>query len=139
MIEPELAFADLSDNMDCIEEMIKYCIKYCLEHAKEEMEFFEKMIDKDCIKRITEVANSNFKRMTYTEAIKELEKVKDTFENKDIFWGMDLQSEHERYICEKVVKGPVFLIDYPKEIKAFYMRVNDDQRPLQHVICLFHM
>ena len=128
MIEPELAFADLSDNMDCIEEMIKYCIKYCLEHAKEEMEFFEKMIDKDCIKRITEVANSNFKRMTYTEAIKELEKVKDTFENKDIFWGMDLQSEHERYICEKVVKGPVFLIDYPKEIKAFYMRVNDDQK-----------
>lgn len=128
MIEPELAFANLSDNMDCIEEMIKYCIKYCLEHAKEEMEFFEKMIDKDCIKRITEVANSNFKRMTYTEAIKELEKVKDTFENKDIFWGMDLQSEHERYICEKVVKGPVFLIDYPKEIKAFYMRVNDDQK-----------
>ena len=126
MIEPELAFADLSDNMDCIEEMIKYCIKYCLEHAKEEMEFFEKMIDKDCIKRITEVANSNFKRMTYTEAIKELEKVKDTFENKDIFWGMDLQSEHERYICEKIVGGPVFLTDYPKEIKAFYMRLNDD-------------
>lgn len=128
MIEPELAFADLSDDMDCIEEMIKYCINYCLEHAKEEMEFFEKMIDKECINRVKTVANSSFKRMTYTEAIEELEKVKDTFENKDIHWGMDLQSEHERYICEKVVNGPVFLIDYPKDIKAFYMRVNEDNK-----------
>ena len=126
MIEPELAFADLSDNMDCIEEMIKYCINYCLEHASEEMEFFAKMIDKECIDRVKKVANSNFKRMTYTEAIEELSKVKDQFENQDIFWGMDLQSEHERYICEKVVDGPVFLTDYPKDIKAFYMRVNED-------------
>ena len=126
MIEPELAFADLSDNMDCIEEMIKYCINYCLEHAPEEMAFFEKMIDKDCIKRVKAVAASHFKRMTYTEAIEHLEKAKDQFENKNIYWGMDLQSEHERYICEKVVNGPVFLIDYPKEIKAFYMRVNED-------------
>ena len=126
MIEPELAFADLSDNMDCIEEMIKYCINYCLEHASEEMEFFAKMIDKECIERVKKVANSNFKRMTYTEAIEELLKVKDQFENQDIFWGMDLQSEHERYICEKVVDGPVFLTDYPKDIKAFYMRVNED-------------
>lgn len=128
MIEPELAFADLSDNMDCIEEMIKYCITYCLEHAPEEMAFFEKMIDKDCIRRIKAVAESSFKRMTYTEAIEHLEKAKDQFENQEIYWGMDLQSEHERYICEKVVKGPVFLIDYPKEIKAFYMRVNEDQK-----------
>lgn len=128
MIEPELAFADLSDNMDCIEEMIKYCIEYCLEHAPEEMAFFEKMIDKDCIRRIKEVAASNFKRMTYTEAIEHLEKAKDQFENQDIFWGMDLQSEHERYICEKIVNGPVFLTDYPKDIKAFYMRVNDDKK-----------
>ena len=128
MIEPELAFADLSDNMDCIEEMIKYCINYCLEHASEEMAFFEKMIDKDCINRVKQVANSSFRRMTYTQAIEELEKVKDQFENKDIFWGMDLQSEHERYICEKVVQGPVFLTDYPKDIKAFYMRMNDDQK-----------
>lgn len=128
MIEPELAFADLSDNMDCIEEMIKYCINYCLEHAPEEMAFFEKMIDKDCIKRIKAVAASHFKRMTYTEAIEHLEKAKDQFENKNIYWGMDLQSEHERYICEKVVNGPVFLIDYPKDIKAFYMRVNEDQK-----------
>lgn len=128
MIEPELAFADLSDNMDYIEEMIKYCINYCLEHAPEEMAFFEKMIDKDCIKRVKAVAASHFKRMTYTEAIEHLEKAKDQFENKNIYWGMDLQSEHERYICEKVVNGPVFLIDYPKDIKAFYMRVNEDQK-----------
>lgn len=126
MIEPELAFADLSDNMDCIEAMIKYCIEYVMKNASQEMAFFEKMIDKDCIQRIKAVANSTFKRMTYTEAIQHLEKAKDQFENKDIFWGMDLQSEHERYICEKVVQGPVFLIDYPKEIKAFYMRVNED-------------
>ncbi|MDO4467401.1 MAG: asparagine--tRNA ligase [Bacillota bacterium] len=128
MIEPELAFADLSDDMDCIEEMIKYCINYCLEKAPEEMAFFEKMIDHDCIKRVTAVANSTFRRMTYTEAIEELEKAKGQFENNDIFWGMDLQSEHERYICEKVVNGPVFLTDYPKEIKAFYMRVNEDNK-----------
>ena len=128
MIEPELAFADLADNMDCIEEMIKYCINYCLEHAKEEMEFFASMIDKECIKRVTHVANSSFERMTYTKAIEYLEKAKDQFENQDIFWGMDLQSEHERYICEKVVNGPVFLTDYPKDIKAFYMRINDDNK-----------
>ncbi|MCF0245710.1 MAG: asparagine--tRNA ligase [Ileibacterium sp.] len=126
MIEPEMAFADLSDDMDVIEDMIKYCINYCLEHAPEEMAFFEKMIDKECIKRITEVANSDFKRMTYTEAIEHLEKAKGRFENNDIFWGMDLQSEHERYICEQVVNGPVFLTDYPKDIKAFYMRENED-------------
>lgn len=126
MIEPELAFADLSDNMDVIEEMIKYCINYVLEHAPQEMAFFEKNIDKQCIERITKVANSHFKRMTYTEAIEHLKKAKDQFENQDIFWGMDLQSEHERYICEKIVDGPVFLTDYPKDIKAFYMRVNED-------------
>ncbi|MGM9947981.1 asparagine--tRNA ligase [Floccifex sp.] len=128
MIEPEMAFADLSDDMDCIEEMIKYCIQYCLENAKEEMAFFEKMIDKECIQRVTKVMNSTFERMTYTQAISYLEKAKDQFENQDIFWGMDLQSEHERYICEKIVNGPVFLTDYPKDIKAFYMRVNEDNK-----------
>ena len=128
MIEPELAFADLSDNMDCVEEMIKYCINYCLENAKEEMEFFNAFVDKGCIERVSQVANSDFKRMTYTEAIEILEQHKDEFENSDIFWGMDLQSEHERYLCEKVINGPVFLIDYPKDIKAFYMRVNDDNK-----------
>lgn len=128
MIEPEMSFADLNDDMDCIEEMIKYCINYCLEHAKEEMEFFSQYVDKKCIQRITEVANSQFARMSYTEAIEHLEQAKDQFENKEIFWGMDLQSEHERYICEKIVNGPVFLTDYPKAIKAFYMRVNDDNK-----------
>ncbi|MGI6511011.1 MAG: asparagine--tRNA ligase [Catenisphaera adipataccumulans] len=128
MIEPELAFADLDDDMDCIEEMMKFCIRYCLKHCPEEFAFFEKMIDHDCVKRIQKVADSHFQRMTYTEAIEHLLKAKDQFENQDIFWGMDLQSEHERYICEKIVDGPVFLIDYPKDIKAFYMRVNDDQK-----------
>ena len=128
MIEPELAFADLADDMDCIEEMIKFCINYCLEHAAEEMAFFEKFVDKDCINRVKHVANSHFARMTYSEGIEYLLKAKDQFENQDIFWGMDLQSEHERYICEKVVNGPVFLTDYPKDIKAFYMRVNEDNK-----------
>ena len=128
MIEPELAFADLADDMDCIEEMIKFCINYCLEHAAEEMAFFEKFVDKDCINRVKHVANSHFARMTYREGIEHLLKAKDQFENQDIFWGMDLQSEHERYLCEKVVNGPVFLTDYPKDIKAFYMRVNEDNK-----------
>ena len=128
MIEPELAFADLADDMDCIEEMIKFCINYCLEHAAEEMAFFEKFVDKDCINRVKHVASSHFARMTYSEGIEHLLKAKDQFENQDIFWGMDLQSEHERYLCEKVVNGPVFLTDYPKDIKAFYMRVNEDNK-----------
>ena len=128
MIEPEIAFADLEDNMDLIEDMVKYCINYCLENAPEEMKFFEKMIDKDCINRIRKVADSEFKRMTYSEAIELLKKADVKFENNKIEWGMDLQSEHERYLCEKVVNGPVFLIDYPKDIKAFYMRLNDDNK-----------
>ncbi len=128
MIEPEIAFADLDDNMDLIEDMVKYCIDYILENAPEEMNFFEKMIDPECIKRIKAVRDSDFKRMTYTEAIELLKKADVKFDNNKIEWGMDLQSEHERYLCEKVVKGPVFLIDYPKEIKSFYMRINDDQK-----------
>jgi len=126
MIEPEIAFADLEDDMDLIEDMIKYCIDYVLENAPEEMAFFEKMIDHDCLKRIQAVRNSEFKRMTYTEAIDLLKQADVKFENNKIEWGMDLQSEHERYLCEKVINGPVFLIDYPKDIKAFYMRINDD-------------
>lgn len=125
MIEPEIAFADLEDDMDLIEDMIKFCIDYVLENASEEMKFFESMIDKECIERITKVRNSEFKRMTYTEAIDILQKADVKFGAK-VYWGMDLESEHERYICEEVVKGPVFLTDYPKEIKAFYMRLNDD-------------
>ena len=127
MIEPEIAFADLEDDMDLIEDMVKYCIDYVLDNAPAEMEFFASMIDKDCINRITKVKNSDFKRMTYTEAIEILEKADVKFKNK-VSWGMDLNSEHERYICEQVVKGPVFLTDYPKEIKAFYMRLNDDNK-----------
>lgn len=127
MIEPEIAFADLDDNMDLIEDMIKYCIDYVLENAPEEMKFFNTMIDKQAIERITKVRNSEFKRMTYSEAIEILEKADVKFENK-ISWGMDLNSEHERYLCEQVINGPVFLTDYPKDIKAFYMRINDDNK-----------
>ena len=128
MIEPEIAFADLEDDMNLIEDMVKYCIDYVLENAPEEMAFFEKMIDKECITRIKAVRDSEFKRMPYTEAIKLLKKADVKFENNHIEWGMDLQSEHERYLCEHVVNGPVFLTDYPKDIKAFYMRVNDDNK-----------
>ena len=129
MVEPEIAFADLSDNMDIIRDCIKFCIEYVEEACPAEMEFFNNMIDKTLLERLHHVVNSDFKRMTYTEAIEILQKaVKDghKFENNDIYWGMDLQSEHERYITEVIVNGPVFLIDYPKEIKAFYMRENDD-------------
>ncbi len=129
MIEPEIAFADLEDDMDLIEDCVRFCIKYVMENCKEEMNFFNTMIDTSLIERLNEVLNSHFARVTYTEAIEELTKAKNNghkFENDNIFWGMDLQSEHERYITEQVVKGPVFLTDYPKDIKAFYMRLNDD-------------
>ncbi len=129
MIEPEIAFADLEDDMYLAEDLIKYCINNVLENCPEEMQFFNKMIDNTLLERLDKVVNSEFKRMSYTEAIEKLqEAVKNghEFEDKNIFWGMDLQSEHERYICENVVNGPVFLTDYPKDIKAFYMRLNDD-------------
>lgn len=129
MIEPEIAFADLEDDMFLAEDLIKYCINSVLENCPEEMQFFNKMIDTTLLDRLNSVVNSEFKRMPYTEAIEKLqEAVKNghEFEDKNIFWGMDLQSEHERYICENVVNGPVFLINYPKDIKAFYMRLNDD-------------
>ena len=131
MIEPELAFADLNDDMRCIEAALKYCINSVLTNCKSEMEFFNTMIDKTLIERLTKVVNSEFKRLEYTEAINLLlEAVKNgyKFENKDIKWGMDLQTEHERYITEQVVKGPVFIINYPKDIKAFYMKLNDDNK-----------
>ncbi len=125
MIEPEIAFADLEDDMALIEDMVKYCIDYCLENAPEEMKFFNTMIDKTLLERLNHVKNSEFRRMPYTEAIDVLLKAPVKFENK-VEWGIDLNTEHERYICEQVVKGPVFLTDYPKDIKAFYMRANDD-------------
>ncbi len=128
MIEPEMAFADLEDDMDLMEDMVKYCIDYVLENCPEEMNFFNSMIDKDVMNRLEHVRNSEFKKMTYTEAIEHLEKaIKDGHKFEfPVYWGVDLASEHERYICEEIVGGPVFLIDYPKEIKAFYMRLNDD-------------
>ncbi|MBQ9046501.1 MAG: asparagine--tRNA ligase [Solobacterium sp.] len=126
MIEPEMAFADLEDDMDCIEDMVKYCIDYVQENCPEEMAFFNEMIDKTLKERLDHVRSSEFRRMPYTEAIEILKNADADFENKNIFWGMDLNTEHERYLTEKVVKGPVFLIDYPEEIKAFYMRRNDD-------------
>lgn len=127
MIEPEIAFADLEDDMNLIEDMVKYCIDYVLENAPEEMKFFNDVIDSSVLERITKVRNSSFERMSYTKAIEILEKADVKFEYP-VKWGMDLQSEHERYICEKVVNGPVFLTDYPKDIKAFYMRLNDDNK-----------
>ena len=125
MIEPEIAFADLSDDMDLAEDMIKYVINYVLENCKQELEFCNKFIDNGLIERLTTVANSDFARVTYTDAVKELEKNNDNFEFK-AYWGCDLQTEHERYLTEQVFKKPVFVTDYPKEIKAFYMRLNDD-------------
>lgn len=129
MVEPEIAFADLTDNMDLIEDCVKYCITYVMKSCPAEMEFFNTMIDKTLLDRLNHVLNSEFKKMAYTEGVEILKKaVKDghKFDNPNIEWGMDLQSEHERYLTEEVVKGPLFLTDYPKEIKAFYMRENDD-------------
>lgn len=127
MIEPEIAFADLNDVMDLAEDMIKYIISHVLETLPEEMDFFNTWIDKGLLERLNHVRSSRFERMTYTKAIEILEKVNDRFEFP-VSWGCDLQSEHERYLTEEVVKGPLFVTDYPKEIKAFYMRLNDDKK-----------
>ena len=125
MIEPEIAFANLEDDMNLIEDMIKSCISYVLENCPEEMKFFNAMFDKTLLERLIQVRDSSFAKMTYSQAIEHLQEASIKFEYP-VQWGSDLQSEHERYICEKIVNGPVFLIDYPKEIKAFYMRNNDD-------------
>lgn len=127
MIEPEIAFADLQDNMDLAEEMLKYIINFVLENAPEEMEFFNKFIDKELLDRLTNIVDSNFERITYTEAIDILKKSNKNFQYP-VEWGNDLQTEHERYITEKVFNKPVFVTDYPKDIKAFYMRLNDDNK-----------
>ena len=125
MIEPEICFADLNDDMDLAEDMIKYIINYVLEHCPEEMEFFNNFIDKGLLDKLHNVVNSDFARITYTDAIKELEKNNDNFEFP-VHWGSDLQTEHERYLCEKLFQKPVFVTDYPAEIKAFYMKLNED-------------
>jgi hypothetical protein len=127
MIEPEIAFAELKDVIKLSEDMVKYIIKFVLENAPDEMNFFNNFIDTGLLERLNSVVNSEFKIMTYTEAIDILKNSKENFKYP-VEWGMDLKTEHERYICEKIVKGPVFLTDYPKEIKAFYMRLNDDNK-----------
>lgn len=125
MIEPEIAFADLNDDMDLAEDMVKYIIKYVMENAPEEMEFFNNFIDKGLFDRLNNVVNSDFGRITYTEAIEILKKNNDKFEYP-VEWGSDIQTEHERYLAEHIFKRPVFVTDYPKDIKAFYMKLNDD-------------
>jgi asparaginyl-tRNA synthetase len=127
MIEPEIAFADLADNMDLAEAMIKRIINDVLEKAPEEMEFFNKFVDKGLIDRLTKIVNSDFNRITYTDAIEILEKSGKEFQYP-VEWGIDLQTEHERYLTEEIYKKPIFVTDYPKDIKAFYMRVNDDNK-----------
>ncbi|MCR5669347.1 MAG: asparagine--tRNA ligase [Lachnospiraceae bacterium] len=135
MIEPEISFADLNDDMILAESMLKYVINYVLEHAPEEMAFFNKFIDKGLLDRLHHVVNSDFGRITYTDAIAELEKHNDEFDYK-VFWGCDLQTEHERYLTEKIFKKPVFVTDYPKEIKAFYMKLNEDGKTVAAMDCL---
>ena len=125
MIEPEICFADLKDDMDLAEDMIKYIFQYVLDNCPEEMAFFNQFIDKGLLDRLNNVINSDFARISYTDAVKELEKYNDKFEVK-VFWGLDLQTEHERFLCEQIFKKPVFVTDYPKDIKAFYMKLNPD-------------
>lgn len=135
MIEPEMCFADLEDDMEVMEAMLKYIINYVLEHCPDEMAFFDQFIEKGLIERLQHVANSEFGRITYTEAVEELSKHNDEFDNK-VFWGCDLQTEHERYLTEQVFKRPVFVTDYPKEIKAFYMKLNPDGKTVAACDCL---
>ena len=123
----EMAFAELSDDMDVAEDMIKYIINYVMENAPEEMEFFNKFVDKGLLDRLQNIVSSDFERITYTEAVEMLRKSGEKFQYP-VEWGIDLQTEHERYITEKIYKKPVFVTDYPKEIKAFYMRLNDDEK-----------
>ncbi|MDU4731804.1 asparagine--tRNA ligase [Finegoldia magna] len=127
MMEPEICFADLDDVCSLAEDMVRYIIKDVMENCEEEIKFFNSFVDKNLIERLTKVANKSFKKLTYTEAIDILQKSGEKFEYP-VKWGMDLQTEHEKYLSEKVVDGPVFVTDYPKEIKAFYMRLNDDKK-----------
>ncbi len=135
MIEPEIAFADLKDDMILAEAMLKYIIRYVLENAPEEMNFLNSFVDKGLIERLNHVANSDFAHVTYTDAVKILEKHNDEFDYK-VSWGCDLQTEHERFLTEKEFKRPVFVTDYPKEIKAFYMKLNEDGKTVAAMDCL---
>lgn len=127
MMEPEICFADLADVCNLAEDMVRYIIKDVMENCEEEIKFFNSFVDKNLIERLTKVADKSFKKLTYTEAVEILQKSGEKFEYP-VEWGMDLQTEHEKYLSEKVVDGPVFVTDYPKEIKAFYMRLNDDKK-----------
>ena len=135
MIEPEMAFAELKDDMILAESMIKYVIRYVLENAPEEMNFFNSFVDKGLLERLNHVLNSEFGHVTYTEAVKILEQHNDKFEYK-VSWGCDLQTEHERFLTEEIYKRPLFVTDYPKEIKAFYMKLNEDGRTVAAMDCL---
>ena len=135
MIEPEIAFADLEDDMELAEAMVKYIIRYVFEHCPQEMEFFNKFVDKGLIDRLRNVSDNEFGRITYTEAVDILQKSGKEFEYP-VAWGIDLQTEHERYLTEEVFKKPIFVTDYPKEIKAFYMRLNDDGKTVAAADCL---
>jgi len=135
MIEPEMCFADLKDDMKLAEDMLKYVIRYVLENAPEEMAFFNQFIDKGLLERLNHVVSSDFGHVTYTEAIEILEKHNDAFDYK-VHWGSDLQTEHERYLTEEVFRRPVFVTDYPKEIKAFYMKLNEDGKTVAAMDCL---
>ena len=132
MIEPEIAFADLQDDMDLARDMIKYVLKTVMEKCPDEMKFFNDFYDKELIQRLTDIVNSDFAHVTYTEAVEILEKHKEQFKYP-VYWGADLQTEHERFLTEQVYKKPLFVTDYPKEIKAFYMRMNDDNRTVAAV------
>ena len=135
MIEPEMAFADLDDVMFIAEDMLKYIIQYVLVNAPEELEFLNQFVDKGLLERLQHIVKSDFARVSYTEAVEMLEKVNDRFEYK-VKWGSDLQTEHERYLTEEIYKCPVFVTDYPKDIKSFYMKLNDDGKTVAAVDCL---
>ena len=135
MIEPEIAFADLEDDMILAESMLKYIIRYVMENAPEEMEFFNSFVDKGLLERLNNVVNNDFARVTYTEAVALLEKHNEKF-NYKVSWGVDLQTEHERFLTEQIYKRPVFVTDYPKDIKAFYMKLNEDGKTVAAVDCL---
>ncbi len=135
MIEPEFAFADLSDDMDLAEDMLKYIIRYVMEQAPEELNFFNSFVDKGLLERLEHVASSDFARVSYTEAIELLQKSGEDFEYEPV-WGAELQTEHERYLTEKIFQKPVFVINYPKDCKAFYMKQNDDGKTVAAMDCL---
>lgn len=135
MVEPEMAFAGLKEDMDLAEDLLKYLIKFVLSEASDELNFFNSFVDKGLLERLNNVADNSFVRITYTEAVEKLKAAKKEF-NFPVEWGIDLQTEHERYLTEEVYKRPVFVTDYPKDIKAFYMRLNDDGKTVAAVDCL---